>query len=464
MLEQQIEQWIADHRLELIEDIAKLVAYPSVSKKGDGKKVYGDACADVLEEMLALGEKYGFETENVDDRCGVISYRNGEKKIGMWGHLDVVPEGNDWIYPPYEMTQKGDFLIGRGVQDNKGPSVVALYAMRCIRDLKIPIKNTIQQIVGCAEETGMDDATYFVEHHSVPEFNFITDCGFPVCYGEKGILEVDLVSSKLSDQVLDFAGGSVSNIVPDQALISLKPSADLKESGKRLSEEISVTSTEEQIAFSTRGLSKHSAFPEGSINAIGKLTGALLQANLLPDCDQKVFQFVHRVCSSYDGSALGICCDDELSGQLTCVGGVVRWKEQRLELSLNIRYPISADSDWLKEQLQSSAAKAGFEVEVCIDNKPNYFDPDSVYVKTLTDIYNRIMNTESEAFVMGGGTYARKVPNAVAFGPGLPMDASSLELPEGHGSCHAPDEIQSVSNLLTALKIYVSALIELDQI
>lgn len=462
MLEERIDAWIETHREELLEDIARLVRIPSVSVRGEGPQPYGAACAQALEEMLAMGERYGFKTENADGRCGVIRFGGQGGTIGLWGHLDVVPAGNDWHYPPFSCTREGDFLIGRGVQDNKGPCVAVLYAMRCLRELGLPLRAHVQQVVGCAEETGMEDAVYFRDHFPVPELNLITDCGFPVCYGEKGILTASLGTGPLSGSVLSLESGSVSNIVPDLAVMKLRAGRETLERARRLPQEIEWRAEGEALVLTAHGISGHAAFPAGTVNAADRLCRAVLDAGLLEERDRAAFAAVGGLCATTDGSALSIACKDDLSGELTCVAGVIALKDRCLTADINVRYPVSADPDELIRSLTERAARDGLSVLSCKNDGPNWFDPASPYVRLLTDVYNRVTGSSARPFVMGGGTYARKLPSAMAFGPGMSTDLSPLGLPPGHGGCHAPDEAQSVSNLLKAVKIYVLALLELD--
>ncbi|MFF2481114.1 M20/M25/M40 family metallo-hydrolase [Paenibacillus sp. NPDC058071] len=507
MWEEKIDRWIADHKEELLADIGELVAIPSVSQPGPEPKVYGEASAAALEAMLALGEKYGFAVSNAEYRCGVIEGErmNGGRTVGIWGHVDVVPAGNHWTYPPFQATLKGDFLIGRGVQDNKGPAVAVLYAMRCIRELGIPLRYTLKQIVGSSEEAGMDDATYFVEHGDVPDFNIVADSGFPVCYGEKGIIEAELRTagwSGGSGAVLGFRAGSASNIVPGDAELTLRldarRAAKLAEAAlpagvsvevespngglvklldrESLSDGLTVGHKRVEgaeaggydgaiVRLTAVGKSGHAGFPEGSVNAIGLLLDAVLDAGLLDGDgeDERLLRFICGVCSSNDGSALGIACRDELSGPLTCVGAVGSLQDGELCLEVNIRYPITADPDEILRGAGEAASEGGFALAHVHVNKANRGDKDAPEVRLLTDTYNRVTGGQAEPFVMGGGTYARKIPNAVAFGPGMPADLAPLGLPPGHGGVHAPDEAQSVPNLLTALKIYVLSFIALNE-
>ena len=122
------------------------------------------------------------------------------------------------------------YLIGRGAQDNKGPAVAMLYVMRCIRDLKLDMKHEICLFVGCDEERGMADLEYYGSRYPFPALSMIADCGFPVCYGEKGILEGwAAADDSFSEDVIDLYGGSAGNIIPDRAVLVLRDRPELEE-------------------------------------------------------------------------------------------------------------------------------------------------------------------------------------------------------------------------------------------
>ena len=191
----KIDNWFANHRAELVEDLKRISRVPSVSAPwtpdcGMDRESYGPfgpACKQALEEMLQIGREHGFDTENYEFYVGSIgvSPSSMANTIGFWNHLDVVPVGNGWSQDPFEPVEKDGFLIGRGVQDNKGPAIGMVYLMQCIRELGIPMKHDLRLFVGCDEERGMDDLKYYTEHYSCPKLSMIADCGFPVCYGEK---------------------------------------------------------------------------------------------------------------------------------------------------------------------------------------------------------------------------------------------------------------------------------------
>ena len=181
-----LEQWISRQEDQMREDIAALIRIPSIA---DQQKVipgapYGKKCREALEQMRAFGLREQMETEDIDGHCLTIATGKGNVEIGIWNHLDVVPEGKEWIYPPYTCTEKDGFLIGRGIQDNKGPAVAVLYAMKYCSEKEILNNIKVRQILGCQEESGMTDVEYYLKYKKAPEYSFVADCGFPVCCGE----------------------------------------------------------------------------------------------------------------------------------------------------------------------------------------------------------------------------------------------------------------------------------------
>ena len=160
----RISQWMDAHADEMAQDIVRLVRIPSVSDPDSDSKPFGPGCRAALEEMLKLGEEYGFKTKNYENYVGALWLEDGpmENTIGMWNHLDVVPVGDNWEYPPFEGVIKHGYIIGRGAQDNKGPAVGMLYLMRCLKELNIPMKHRLCLFVGCDEERGMSDLEYYL--------------------------------------------------------------------------------------------------------------------------------------------------------------------------------------------------------------------------------------------------------------------------------------------------------------
>ena len=240
---EKISQWIDDHREQITADILRLVKIISVSDPHSEVKPFGKPCREVLEEMMKIGREHGFQTENYDYYCGSMwREKSGglvEESIGFWGHLDVVPLGDNWQFSPYEPFEKDGYIVGRGSQDNKGPTIGTMYCIQCLDELGIELKHPLRMFFGCDEERGMTDMEYYAENYPCPKMSIIADCGFPVCYGEKGIIETNLVSDEpLSGDVLSLSGGVASNMVPDFAEIVLKKTDRVKGALELLPKEI----------------------------------------------------------------------------------------------------------------------------------------------------------------------------------------------------------------------------------
>ena len=467
-LYQQVSAWVEDHRQQLVEDIVRLVNIRSVAQP-QGELPYGQGCRDALEEMLAMGRRYGMTAHNYDGRCGGLWWEEKQSTVGLWGHLDVVPEGDNWQNSPYQAVEKQGYLIGRGVQDNKGPAVACLYVMRCLRDLGLPLRHGVKLMVGCDEERGMTDVDYFRANYPCPQLNLVADCNFPVCYGEKGIIEAELVArAPLSAAVKDFTGGVAGNMVPDSAALTLQNSQALwgqlqeQTQGKP---EFALTQQGGEIRLRAFGISKHTASPEGGRNAILLLSQAAAGLAALPEEDRALLRFLNQVNGDFAGTGLSIACADQESGALTCVGSMLHLEQGRLALHVNIRYPVTVDSAGLLRSMERACNENGYALRLIRDSAPNYYPKENPVVGALTQVYNSLTGAQSAPYVMGGGTYARRLPNAVAYGMGgLPEQRPQGLFAPGHGGGHEPDEGLCIANLLEAIKIYVISILAIDEL
>lgn len=470
-INEDIDNWLEENTDALIEDIADLVAIPGIAREQTTGEAanhtaedsgqspgfdapYGLECRRVLYEGEKLFRRYGFESHCFQNKLISCCHGAGKRSLGIWGHLDVVPATGTWRYDPFTCVQEGDFLIGRGTQDNKGPAVAALYALRYIKERNIPLHQKVTLYLGSCEEAGMTDVEDYLKENKAPDFSFIADCGFPVCYGEKGIMEAELYADNILENIRRISGGTVTNSIPDRAKAVVKCGS----------------SSEEDVIVEASGISGHVAFPDGAINGIGVLAKRLLTmdsselGNGLAEKERGLCEFLVSICQDGYGTGLGLECHDSLSGRLTASCSVIETEQKSVTLKLNIRYPIQADSGEIIRILENTASRHHFQLKSYHDSPPNYYDPESPEVKCLMEVYREETNLDSPAYVMGGGTYARKIPRAAGFGPGFPADLSPLNLKPGEGGCHAVNEAQSLPNLKKAIKIYIKAILKLDQI
>lgn len=183
------------------------------ARREEGGYPFGSACAAVLDAALALGEKYGFATENHAYYCGSILYGDAEKELGIVTHLDVVPASKEgWTGDPFTLLRDGDLLIGRGTEDDKGPFIASLYTLRFLKETRRALPFAVRLILGCDEESGCTDLAHYLSVRSAPFFAFTPDSEYPVCIGEKGMYGFDLVVP--CDAGTEITGGSAPNAVP----------------------------------------------------------------------------------------------------------------------------------------------------------------------------------------------------------------------------------------------------------
>lgn len=461
----QIEEYIACSRKELLSDLRELVRIPSVSCAGADGLPFGAPCRDVLEKALEIARRRGIRAENHQNRYVLAELGEGEKTIGIFCHLDVVPAGGGWQYPPFEVTEKDGLLIGRGVCDNKGGAAAMLCVLSAFRELNLPLHSRLRLFLGASEETGMEDIDSFCRQQPMPDFSLVPDAGFPVCHGEKGIMGVAVSAGRPFAEVLELTGGTAENMVADAARARLVFSPALARALTRAAREradLSITVGETEIAVEARGLSAHASLPEGSCNAIGLLAAFLAGIDALNTSDRQLLADAARTMADHYGEALGIAEEDVPSGRLTCICGLAQTEEGRLCLHYNIRYPVTGSGERVAAGVKRFFARAGWGTPEIQDSPPCYLAADDPMVAALSRLYREITGRDSTPYVMGGGTYARHLQNAVSFGLEPPQAPDGFA--PGHGGIHQPDEAISMDGLMEGVRIYIASILELDKI
>lgn len=470
------DQWIDAHKNEYIQEIQKLSRIPSVSRAdlAQPDAPFGPDCRKMLDYALEWGHQWGFETENLHNCACSMTMGDGSNAIGVIAHMDVVPVGDGWVYPPFGATYlpEHDVLIGRGVDDNKGAMVAALFAMRMLRDFDWPLKHGLKLIGGLSEETGMQDMHKLTElDYHFPQLSLVPDAGFPVNYAQKGSVDAD-IAIPCEGNLLTFDAGVARNVIPDYAECTIAVDPEIVRNaltGLDPSDvsKLTVEACEGGTRITASGKSGHAAFPQGSDNAIARLCRALTQTHLLEGtCCNAITQLADLTADNF-GQSEGVAYEDEPSGMLTLVYGVAHLKDGILEVRPDCRYPISMDGDHLTTALRADWSQRGFIIRKLDHARPFYMPKDDPRIDVLMDVYRSATGRmDDQPYAMGGGTYSRAVPNAISFGPGMPGMSSdwSAFLPEGHGGAHGRDETIAMEKVYNCSRIYVAALAALDDL
>ncbi len=430
---------------EFLISLKTLISYPSVLNEGENGTPFGQAIQDVLEKTLEICQDIGFTTY-LDPKgyYGYAEIGQGAELLAILCHLDVVPSGDeaDWQTPPFEATIKDGWVFGRGVQDDKGPSLAALYAVKSLLDQGIQFKKRVRFIFGTDEETLWRCMARYNTIEEQASMGFAPDSSFPLTYAEKGLLQVKLHGPG-SDQ-LELEVGGAFNVVPDKANyqgpLYEQVCNDLKEAG------YDYQSTEQTVTV--LGVPKHAKDASQDINAVIRLATILAPLQEHPALSFLATQ------AGQDGTGRQIFGDiaDEPSGHLSFNVAGLMINHERSEIRIDIRTPVLADKEELVELLTRCAQNYQLRYEEFDYLAPLYVAKDSKLVSTLMQIYQEKTGDNSPAISSGGATFARTMPNCVAFGALFP-GAKQTE--------HQANECAVLEDLYRAMDIYAEAVYRL---
>ncbi len=428
-VQEKFEKQIEENREAMLKDLAALVAVNSARGETKPGAPFGEGPLKALQTFLAMAERMGFKTDNVDNYAGAVEYGDGAESVGVLAHLDVVPAGKGWDTDPFVMTEKDGRFYGRGTTDDKGAAIAALYGMKMIRDLGLPLKRKIQLIVGTNEEEGSAGLEYYKAHRPCPVMGFTPDADYPLINGEKGTYFNWLKFPLEQTPILEMNGGIVFNAVPSECTVKIDGSAisvdDLKASLKK-DDTLDLGASVEKDAdgntiLTVKGRAAHGSTPELGVNAIVSAAAVLCRA-LGMRAGKMMFFLRDKIGRDPYGQNVGIAMEDMESGKLSLNVGMIRYNSAEQKLAVDIRFPVSATVELMKNKYDKMAAANGLTYTVTQPAEPHFVSRDSELVTKLVSVYRNVMHDpEAKSFSIGGGTYAKTMGNNfVAFGPEFP--------------------------------------------
>lgn len=447
------------HQEQMLSDLGGLIAIPSL--RDDSQRTtnapFGRECRRALDYMLELGKREGFSVSDIDGYAGVLAYGEGQESIGVLAHLDVVPQGSGWSKEPFTLSEENGVLFGRGVMDDKGPGIAAFYALKMLKDAHIKLAKKVMLIYGCDEESGMECMDYYVKHAEVPQMGFVPDADFPLIYGEKGGLHVEL-SGQCSSVIKKMHAGERANIVIAQASAEVN---DWDEEKERLFHFYlkahalrgSVVKENRAATVTIIGKSAHAAVPYEGINA------ALELLNFIGSAYDDVFaKQTYTLLHDWLGSGIHNLIEGAYMGFLTLNVGFVDIEAEKAKILLDIRYPNDTDADAIMQRIKEALSAVAYPLQPLLKKQVNplFVDPSSKLVTTL-DVYRSCSHDHFyPAVTIGGGTYAKKLANFVAYGPQFP--SHDQHAPCFIGGAHQRDEGILLADLQKATAIYAEAI------
>ena len=439
---------------EMIDTLQKWIRVPSVKGEAAPGAPFGKEVRSMLDMALADCEQMGFKTQNFDGYIAHADLGEGsdEDALAILAHLDVVPEGDGWKYPPYGAVIENGRMYGRGTSDDKGPAVAALYAMKAVKDAGIPLRRKVRLILGCDEESGWEDIEHYNKVATMPRMGFSPDASYPIINIEKGICRLELhgVLSNEGLQVIAFNNGERPNVIPGRASALVVGDAatiaQAEAAAKKLDIPAEVQLTDKGVSITVTGISGHAAYPETARNANGEMLLLLRELGVQGD----LRLLADKIGLDYKGEGLEISVSDGISGYLTCNLGIIRASKSGVYATLDIRYPVMTNPDMIGKNV--SASLPGMRVDVMELKEPHYVPAGSELVQNLLDAYHEVTGYERKCLYTGGGTYARSLQEGVAFGASFPQDEDLA---------HQANEYADIEGLYKNIKIFALAIVKL---
>lgn len=425
-----MKQYINDAiKKDSLRALKKLISFPSVhTTQGAGAAFppFGKDIDQALKETLAICDKMGMDTfYDPEGFYGYAEYGDGEETVGVLCHLDVVPEGDreKWESDPYKGVERDGVLYGRGSQDDKGPTIAALYAFKAVMDAGETFTKKIRFIFGTDEETLWRCMDSYTHHEELPDLGFVPDGAFPLTYAEKGLLQAKIVGPGAAK--LQLQCGSAPNVVPDAAMYKGAGMVELS----RVLENMTIPHSRDDESIVVHGESVHASVAYEGKNAI-----ALLAKGLVAFQPHPIISFIsEKIGVETNGETLFEQLYDDFSGELTFNIGTLVINEKTSEALLDIRIPVTYDKDDIVKTLKEKSSEYGLAYQEYDYLPPLHVAEDSELVQSLLSIYREKTGDQlNKPITSGGATYARAMPNMVAFGAHFP-GSESLAHQENEG-------------------------------
>ena len=424
------------YKAEMIAAISRLVEVPSVFAESS-EYPFGAAVDHCLDVALAMMAGLGFRTFKAPD--GMYGYAEiGEGELfGVLCHLDVVQarQEDGWEHDPFRPMVQGDWLCGRGTQDDKGPSVAAIYALKSLLDEGHKLNKRVRFIFGIDEETMWDSIHAYCDREERPVSGFVPDSTFPLTYAEKGLLQLQIRSDK--GFALPCRGGDSMNAVSAHAECPHDPAVE------RALRELEFAFHMDGDTVCVEGLTAHAKNPWKGVNANLHLLRALRQAGYEHDaitfaCDMLDEKFRFEGFSQEDLS--------DFSGPVTVNLGKFSLDEQGAVLGIDLRLPVTCEKETILALVREKAAACHMTVEEFDWLRPIHVPLDSPLVSKLLQAYREVTgDAKTEPYISAGATFARAFDNCVAFGANMPHSPTSE---------HQPNERISIIKLMQATEVY----------
>lgn len=461
-----------------LETLRELVEIPTFQKEGVAQHDNPEFIK-IAEKIKNLAESFNLKFRNVDNRVYEISLDgSGDEVVGIHAHADVVPvTPENWVLKdgtkldPFKVTLIGDRMYGRGTEDDKNGIVVAMYAMKVIKEEKLPLARNFKLLVDTTEETSGDAIPYYFEHNPTPNYNMALDGGYPVVIAEKGygIVMANFPLRKAEGsgaEIISMTGGLATNQIPSVSVATLvtdKPdqlAASLQKAGNEYAKkhggnfEVAAKVDGKDVKLTITGVSAHSSEPESGVNPVARMLDFINSLDGKVALKHNQITDAARYASNnwgldYLGKKLGVGFSDSFMGPLTTSLTYVGVDDKTFKLAVNLRVPKGKSPEVLKKEIADKLTAWSKKTHVAVDftysiAEPMYRNPEGEWVKALLAVATENLGMKHEFGTSAGATSVHELPNGVQFG---------LARPEVKYTGHTDGEFKTVDQFLLDLQI-----------
>ncbi|WP_460164271.1 dipeptidase [Pseudomonas sp. S2_F03] len=471
------------------ETLRELVAIPTFRVDGVAQHDNPEFIK-IADKIKDLAQSFNLNFRNIDNRVYEISLEgSGDEVVGIHAHADVVPvTPENWVLKdgtrldPFKVTLIGDRMYGRGTEDDKNGIVVSLYAMKVIKEEKLPLARNFKLLVDTTEETTGDAIPYYFEHNPTPNYNLALDGGYPVVIAEKGYGTVMASFARRNAEgkgaeIVSMTGGLATNQIPSASaatLVSDKPAelaASLHKAGTEYAKrnggnfEVTAKVVGKDVKLTVTGVSAHSSEPESGVNPVARML------DFINSLDGKVALKHNHITDAaryaadnwgldYLGGKLGVGFSDSFMGPLTASLTFVGMDEKAFKLAVNLRVPKGKSPEALNSEITDKLATWSkkshiaptFDISIA---EPMYRNPEGEWVKALLAVASENLGMEHKYGTSAGATSVHELPNGVQFG---------LARPEVKYTGHTDNEFKTVDQFLLDLQIVTEMMGRIGQL
>ncbi len=453
-MKEKIKNYLNENLGNMISDLKGLMQIDSVCSEPKRGMPYGEGSAKALDYIKTLSESIGLKTKNFQNYVVTADYGDSENEValGILAHVDVVPQGDGWTYPCFDLTIDGDRAYGRGAIDDKGPAIASLYAIKSIDAMGVKLSKNVRYIFGGGEEIGCNDIEYYQQQEALPDMLLTPDGEFPIVNAEKGMVHIFAEKVLAPSKLRELKCIGAVNAIPAKATAKISGFLmdDVLEAIEKITypTEFKLEQAGGEIVITSIGKAAHGSRPHLGMNALTALLG-LLSVLEIEEATELCTLFNY---SEYNGKSFGVDFSDEVSGELSLALTVCDIENGNAKIGIDSRFPISKKFAEVSEPICCHLNAIGYEITENDGMEAHYVDENSEFISAVKRAYKEIIGDDAKCICETGATYVHNTPYGVAFGPEMSGEDNGM---------HSANESIAIERLILLARVYAQAIIEI---